>query len=385
MTTTDAGSRREQPVGWVTLGTGWQWPAAFVAIMLLFLYVPAHDPSAGAVSDLAATAALLYVAGLSIVGVRLLRGLILRAGGSRDPIVLLGSGPDPLISGAIRARWRLAAVAAGAVAPAAVAMAAFGLDPGGDPATPAHAIVSLALGVNLAVAAGVLVPAPGFPGWALLLAMVDATGVGPDRRLWRAARLARVVGVPIALVAAVLVGLLGDPMLMFLGLALAFLTWNGGQVAAARDATARFLGAHVAGDLTRPVVVRAAPDEPAANLLARARTDTFVATVEGDRGVVGAIGPRQVAGRTGRRLDERCSELMVSLESLNLVNRSAPAGELLPELARHGFALVREPDGLGYVEAADVGRQVRIWLTLRERPASAGNPDQGSSADAGDP
>lgn len=361
--------------GSLSLGQGWLWPAVFVAIVLVLLYIPAHNPTAGPLGDLITGTALLYAAGLSIAAVRLLRGVILRLGGSRDPIVLLGSGPDPLTSPVVGARWRLAAVVAGLVGPAAVAVVAGSTAAGLDPAAPAHAIATLVLGVNVVVSAGALVLAPGFPGWALALALADGTGASVDQRLWRAARLARAVGVPILLGVTLLAALLGDPMLMVLGIVFAFLTWSGGQLAAGQDATARFLAGHVAGDLARPITAQAAPDEPVAGLLACLRMATFVALIEGDGGIVGAIGPRQLAGVSGARLDDRCAALMVPLESLRLFGPTAAAVDVLPELARHGFALVRETDGLGYVEAQDLGRQVRIWLDLRERgSALAGRP-----------
>lgn len=369
MNTTADPPRREAAAGPVTLGSGWLWPAAFVAMFVALFYMPGHNPSSAGSDDLVATIAVLYVVGLSVVGVRLVRGVILRAGGSREAIVLLGSGPDPLVSEVVRPRWRLAAVAAGALAPFAAAVVAARLAAVADPATNAHAIASLALGVNSVIAAGVLVPAPGFLGWALLLGVVDAAGARPDQRIRRGARVAQSVGVPILLVAGASAALLGDPMLMFLGLVLGFLTWSGSQAAAAQDATVRFLAAHVAGDVARPLASHAAPDEPIGDLVARLRADNAVVAVEAGGGVVGAIGPLQLAaGGVGKR-DERCTEEMVPLGSLRLLGPASPAVEVLPEIARYGFALVTGPDGLGYVEAGDLGRQIKIWIALSERRA----------------
>ncbi len=370
MNTSSVPSSGARPMGWATLGSGWLWPAAFVAMFAALFYVPGHNPTSSGLDDLAATVAVLYVVGLVVVGVRLVRGFILRAGGSREPIVLLGSGPDPLVSGAIGPRWRLAAVAAGVVAPVVAAVAAGRLATITDPTTSAHLIASLALGVSAVVAAGVLIPAPGFPGWALLLGIVDAVGARPDQRVRRAARIARAVGVPILFAAGLAAALLGDPMLMFLGFALGFLAWTGSQAAAAQDATARFLAAHAAGEVARPLADHAGGDEPIADLLARLRTDFAVVAVEAGGGVLGAIGPRQLAARDASARDQRCGDTMVPLTSLRLLGPTSPAVDLLPEIARHGFALVRDPDGLGYVEASDLGRQIRIWVALGDRLAA---------------
>ncbi|MBI3747308.1 MAG: hypothetical protein HY262_00440 [Chloroflexi bacterium] len=191
MNPTAAPSHSEQPGGPITVGSGWLWPAAVVAIYVALFYVPGHSPASGGSEDLVATIGALYVVALSVVGVRLLRGVILRAGGGHEAIVLLGRGPDPLTSGTIQPRWRLTAVAAGLLAPGAAAVAAWQLAAAADPTTYAHAIASLALSVNVVIAAGTLIPAPGFPGWALLLGIVDSAGVPPGLRVRRAARIAR--------------------------------------------------------------------------------------------------------------------------------------------------------------------------------------------------
>lgn len=385
MNTAAPPSHGEQPAGPVTVGSGWLWPATFVAMFVALFYVPGHNPSSAGGDNLVATIAGLYVVGLSVVGVRLIRGIILRAGGSNQPIVLLGKGPDPLTSEAGRPRWRLAAVAAGAIAPLAVALAAWQLAATADPSTYAHAIASLALSVNAVIAAGALIPAPGFAGWALVLGIVDSTGAPPDQRVRRAARIARVVGAPILLAAGSAAALLGDPMLMVLGFVLGFLTWSGSQAAAAQDTTARFLAAHTAGEVARPIVNDTAPDEQIGDLMARLRTDNAVVTVEAGGGVVGAIGPRQLAARGKLKRDERGTEAMVPLGSLRLLGPASPAVELLPEIARHGFALVTGPDGLGYVEASDLGRQIRIWIALGDRGVGgrSGRHREGRSAKGG--
>jgi hypothetical protein len=338
----------------------------FVALF----YVPGHSASGTGVDTLVITVALLYVGGLSLVGPRLVRGVILRAGGSREPIVLLGGGPDALISAAIRPRWRLAAVVLGAIAPLAAVVVAAWVALGADPTSNAHAIASLGLGVNAFIAAGVLVPAPGFAGWALLLGVIDATGARPDQRVRRAARLARWASVPILLGAGIASAILGDPILLFLGLMLGLVTWSGSVAAAREDATVRFLATHEAGDVARRITSFAAPDEPIGDLVARLRTENTVIAVEADGGILGAIGPRQLRTGAAARPDERSDVAMVALGSLRLLGPAALAVDLLPEIARHGFAIVTDPDGLGYVEASDLGRQIGIWVALGDRRAT---------------
>ena len=369
-TTTDP-PQGTRPAGLVTLGSGWVWPAAFVALIVGLFYVPGHNPSSGAGDDLIGTIGVLYVIGLSVTGVRLLRGIILRAGGSREPIVLLGRAPDPLNSATIKPHWRLGAVVAGAVVPVTMAIAAAQVVAGVGPGTNAHAIANLALGVNAVIAIGVLVPAPGFPGWALLLAVVDAAGARPDQRIRRTSRLAQSAGLLILAVAAIGAALLGHPMLMFLGFALGFVAWSGSQTAAAQDETVRFLAAHTAGEIARPMMNRSAPDEAIGDIVPRLRTEEAVLAVESGGGVIGAIGPRQLKARGTRKRDDRCADAMVPLASLRLVGPATPAVELLSEVARHGFALVTGPDELGYVEAADLGRQIGIWVALGDARSGA--------------
>lgn len=372
---TSVGPQQGDPAsGPVTLGSGWLWPAAFVAAFVAFLYLPGHNPSSTGSDDLVPTIAALYVVGLSVVGVRVVRGIILRAGGSHEPIALLGRGPDPLISTAIRPRVRLVAVAAGAIAPvlAAVITARFaGL---ADPTTNAHAIAGLALSANAVIAAGVLIPAPGFMGWALLLGIVDAAGARSDQRVRQAARVVQSVGVPVLLAAGVAAAVLGGPMLMPLGFVLAIVTWSGSQAAVGQDAAARFLAAHTAGEVARPVTNDASPDEPIGDLVARLRTDHDVVTVASGGGVLGALGPGQLGARGVVKREVRCADVMVPLVSLRLLSLVSPSVELLPELARHGFALVNSPDGLGYVEVSDLRRQIRIWIALGDRGAYANGP-----------
>jgi hypothetical protein len=103
--------------------------------------------------------------------------------------------------------------------------------------------------------------------------------------------------------------------------------------------------------------------------MARLRTDNVIVVVEADGGILGALGPGQLGARSVVKRDERCAEVMVPLGSLRLLGPMSPAVELLPEIARHGFALVTNPDGLGYIEASDLRRQITIWIALGDRRA----------------
>lgn len=372
-----AGVARSRDTEAITLGAGWVGPASIAALLIGLLYVPGHTPTSGMGDDLVATIAALYVVGLSVASVRLVRGAILRAGGSREPIVLFGAGPDPLTSDAVGPRWRLGALAAGVITPVMAAVVAARLASLAVPASGAHAIAELAVGLNVVIAAGVLVPAPGFPGWGLVLATVDLAGASVDRRVGRAARLARTLSILIVVGVGLLGALLGDPMVALLGPVLGFVTWSGSLAVEAQDAAARFLASHRAGDIARPIGVCAAPEEPIGDVVGRLRSDRAVVAVEGATGIVGALGPRQLGPAAARR-GRRCQDVMVPLESLRLLGHGSAAVEVLPEIARQGFALVTGPEGLGWVEAAQLGHQIRVWTWLRERTAGGRSDSVGS-------
>lgn len=369
MNAPDRSSAEARHVGWVTLGSGWQVPAAIVTVIVVLLYLPAHGGSTGSLDGLMAAIAGLYVVGLSVAGTRLVRGLILRAGGAREPIALLGRGPDVLASAAIRPAWRLAGLGAGIVAPLAAVVLAMASAGAAAPDSYPHAVASLALAVNAVIAAGAVIPAPGYSGWALLLALVDAAGATADTRVARAARLARLAGSPILVAGGILAALLGDPMLSVLGLFLGFTAWRHTRLAVEQDAIMRFLASHTAGDVARPITHRVSADEPAERLVGRPGAQAAVWAVEAGRAVLGAIGPRQLAdlrGRPGRR----CGEAMVPLGSLGLIAQSAPATAILPDLVRHGVVLVAGPDGLGSMDPDSLREQVRIWEALCRHAAA---------------
>lgn len=262
------------------LGAGWVWPAVVVALFVSLVYLPAHVEGSNATDEAVATIAGLYIVAMSLGLARLVRGGVLRHVGSGEPIVVLGRGPEPMLDVRIPARWRLAAIGAGAFVAVAAVVAAAWLGRTSNPATYAHALANLALGVNLALAGGVLMPAPGFTGWALLLAIVDAMGTQPDQRVRRAAGLARALAVPIFASLGVAAVLLGDPMLMLLGIFIVFFIGAHSRLAIGQDAIARFLEERFVGDLARPIASHAQADETVDAVLARQPTPPVVTVVE---------------------------------------------------------------------------------------------------------
>ncbi|MEO6579471.1 MAG: hypothetical protein ABIO99_11320 [Candidatus Limnocylindria bacterium] len=148
---------------------------------------------------------------------------------------------------------------------------------------------------------------------------------------------------------------------------MAWYGWIATSVAEADDTIDRFLGGRQVGDLLRPVTSQVDVDEPISEVIAASRPRE-VSLVLGRGGLVGAIGPRQIAAAEAVEQGSRCERLMVPVGELPIVPASAPATMLLPLLGRHGFALAWTGGGLGYVEAhdlldrlllgADVGRRV---------------------------
>lgn len=373
MTTPSLATGGNQPrASLITLGAGWIWPAVLLALFVSLLYLPAHATNTGATDGFIAMIGALYVVAMSVGLVRLVRGGVLRLAGSDDPIVLLGRGPEPVLDVRIRARWRLAAIGGGSVVAAATALAAALLGETTVAATYAHALASLALGVNLALAASALVPAPGFTGWALILAVVDAAGARPDQRVRRAAGLAQALGLPIFAILGVAAAVVGDPMLMLIAFMIAMVIGTQSRLAVGQDAIARFLEERVVGDLARPIASHAEADESVDAVVARLPDAWAVTAVETSGALVGALGPRQFAARDRRYAGQRASELMVDLADLTLLPASMSAADVLAALGRHGFALVRSPGGLAYIEADELLSQFLASLAPPAATAAGG-------------
>lgn len=368
-----AGPRGPSATSRLAIGAGWVWTAVAVALLVAFVYIPAHRGGDGALDGLIATVAGLYIVGLSVVILRLSRGAILRRAGSTDPIVILGSGPDSAVDVRISPRWRLAAIAAGTLQAALAAGAWAWVGSQVEISTYAHALATIGFEANLALAAGIVVAAPGYAGWALVLALVDVAGTPSERRVPRAARLARLAGVPVAALLGVAAIALGDPVLVVVAAMLVMFTTSQSSHAVRQDSVARFLAGRAAGDVARPVASHAEADDPVAALLARLTAPTAVTVVERSGALVGAVGPKQLVARDREHGGQPVVELMVALSGVPLLAASTPAGEVLAALAPHGFALVRTGDGLAYIEATDLLAQIEAGVT---RPSPSPAPDR---------
>ena len=361
----------------LALGAGWAGPAVLLAVLLSAIYLPAHAGNASAADRIIATIAALYVLGFSVALVRIARGAVLRLGGSHEPIVLLGSGADALVDPRIRPRWRLSAVAAGAIVASGVAFAAALVAESVPATTYAHALANLALMANLVLVGGVLLPTPGSAGWALVLAIVDSRGSTADTRVRMASRVAQAIGVPCFVAIALLAGLVGDVALMVVSVLAVIMIRTRCQWAVGHDAIARFLAGHLVGDFARPIDNRADEAEPLAAVARRAGAEGVTA-IEAGGALIGAVGPRQLARQGRAREGERVGPHMVALADIQQLSAANPATGIVPAMARHGFAFVRGPRGLGWVEADDVLAQILEGLA-----AASGGPEPPASAGSG--
>ncbi len=127
-----------------------------------------------------------------------------------------------------------------------------------------------------------------------------------------------------------------------------------------RSALVEFLCEHAAGEVAVPAEDRARPEE-AVFLHAAASFDAGgVSIVEADGRIVGVVGPRERVAAAMSRADTR--SIMVPISSVVVLEARSSAAQLLPELARHGFALVAGPTGLSYVTPAVLGHVVGAWV-----------------------
>jgi hypothetical protein len=122
----------------------------------------------------------------------------------------------------------------------------------------------------------------------------------------------------------------------------------------------QFLSTHAAGDIAVVATDRAAPGAVVPSMTAAAEHGGDLFIVKTDGRVVGVIGPRERAALAGQDADAQ--SVMVPIASVVVLEPRSSGVELLPELARHGFALVDGPGGLGYVTPAVLGRRVGAWV-----------------------
>lgn len=342
-----------------------------VAGAMALVYVVSHGPPLAGGHGIGTGLAAIYLGVLSIAAPVVVARLILRLGNAGRSIAggmrtVHDSAPSSLGT-----RWQLMAIIAGAAISLTGLAISARLAGSVEAGTHPHALALFTGMASTSLLVAGLTPAPGLVGWAVLLGLVDATRVTRELRVQRAARLARVVGVPLLGAGGAAAALLGSPLLGLGGALLGAATWirTGRAVnkdvrvrqrmAAGHEALVLFVGTHTAGDVAvrvdrrigRDDTGREYPDVPA-------DLDTVSIVEEGGR-VVGAIGPRE---RAAHRAGVGAPWTMVPIASIVILEPRCPAVELLPELGRHGFALVSGPVDLGYVTPSVLGRVVGVWL-----------------------
>lgn len=342
----------------LAIGPGWRVSAVVVSVLSAAAYLPTHP--AGVI----AIAGAIYVVGLSVILPGLARGMVLRRAGVTEPITVIGRGPDILGQPELSPRWRLAAIALGLAISGLAALIAARMLMGTEPGTYPHAIGSLALATNGAMALAAIAPVPGLGGWAILLALADLRGPGEHDRVTFAVTGARIAAVAGGAAAVVLGAVIGDPMVIPLGISLAAFTWSRAGARLRMGIAERFFVRHTAEDLARPLTAVRRYDERLVGFSACAQREA--ALVTGAAGeLLGALGPRQI--RSALKSDPvgaRCEGAMIPIRSLAVIPGHAPATAVLADLAGQGFAVVRGKGTFSVVEAEDVGHQLRMWALL---------------------
>lgn len=351
----------------LTLGRGWVLPALLLGFILAGSYLPAHGVTQ-LVDVLAATIAALGLVAVSLAAPRWVRAAVLGRGGR---LALIGSLRHWQAEPEASVRRRIAAVAVGALVSAAGFGAAAMLLPSADSLTAGHAVLLVALYANIALLLSNVVPVPPWPGWTLLLALLEGRGAAGARRVDRAVPFARgVIAAEAAAVAALAIGS-GDWMLLLVAALLIWHGWMQTTVAAADDLIGRFLATRRLGDVARDFSTSAGPNELVLAAVVRRKTDREVMTIEKGDTVLGAIGPRQAAAISPSVRGTRCADAMVALCDLELLRSEAPAVSALVQLDRFGFALVVGAGQLRYVEVNDLLH--RILLTAAVTQAVSAN------------
>ena len=359
-----------RPPRTLTMGRGWLLPAGLVALILVGSYLPAH----GVVELLdiaAATTAALGLVAASLAAPRLIRGVVTARGGN---LPLIGSGPawdaEPIAS----ARRRIVAIFLGA-AVSGTAIAAFAvLLAAGDPLSAGHAVMVIAVYANVALLLSNVTPVPPWPGFQLLLALLEARGFAAEDRADRAVPIARgVIAAEAAAVAAVAVSS-SDWMLLMPATLLVWQGWMQTAIARADDLIHRYLTVRRLGDVARELSTTASPDEPALLAAARRPSDrALIAVMDGD-GFLGAIGPRQAAAVPPTAPGTACGDVMIPVERIELLRPEAPAASALAQLNRFGFALVTSTGRLSYVEVDDLLLRIQMNAAIAQAVHSDSHP-----------
>lgn len=352
----------------LVLGRGWVLPALLLGFILAGSYLPAHGVTQ-LLDVLAATIAALGLVAVSLAAPRWVRAVVLARGGR---LALIGSLPLWQAEPEASVRRRIAAVAVGALVSAAGFGVAAVLLPTGDSLTAGHAVLLVALYANLALLLSNIVPVPPWPGWTLLLALLDGRRAVSERRVDRAVLFARgMIAAEAAAVAVLAIGS-GDWMLLLVAALLIWQGWMQTAATAADDLIGRYLATRRLGDVARDFSTIAGPDDLAVAAVARRKTDREVMAVQGGDTVLGAIGPRQAAAISPSARGARCADAMVALGDLELLRSEAPAVSALAQLDRFGFALVVGAGQLRYVEVNDLLQRILLTAAVAQA-VSVGN------------
>ena len=345
----------------MTLGRGWFLPTGLLALILAVSYLPAHGV-VGLTDIAAGTIAALGLVGASVAAARWVRDLVTGGSGSG---ALVGSGLSvPEIGPPPAAGRRILGIAVGAVVSAAGTVATATMLGIVDSSTAGHAVLVIALYANLALLLANVTPIPPWPGWTLLLAILDRPNSAAADRIDRAVPIARGVIVAEAAALAAVAVANSDWMLLVLPALLIWQGWIQTAIAQLDDVIDRYLTTRLLGAVARPLTTAAGPDE--AILLAGERRPSacaVIAVMDGDA-FLGAVGPRQVAAvppTAGRKL---CRDAMIRADELELLRADAPATAALPQLHRHGFAVVAGSSPLRYVEVNDLLRRILMTAAV---------------------
>ena len=354
----------------MTLGRGWFLPTGLLALILAVSYLPAHGV-VGLTDIAAGTIAALGLAGASVAAARWVRDMVTGGSGS---VALVGSGLSvPEIGPPPAAGRRILGIALGAAVSAAGIVATAAMLGIVDSSTAGHAVLVVVLYANLALLLSNVTPIPPWPGWTLLLAILDRHSVTADR-IDRAVPIARGVIVAEAAALAAVAVASSDWMLLVLPALLTWQAWIQTAIAQSDDVIDRYLTTRRVGAVARPLTTTAGVDEPA--LLAGERRPSaraVIAVMDGDA-FLGAVGPRQVAAVSTTARRTSCRDAMIPADELELLRADAPATAALPQLHRHGFAIVAGSSPLHYVEVNDLLQRIlmtaAVARAVRDRPQS---------------
>ena len=360
--------RRPRPL---KLGYGWLLPSGAIALILAVSYLPAHGVVA--LPDIAA--GTIAALGLIVASVAAPRWVRQMGTGGAGSAALLWFGPSVSeVAPPPAAGRRILGIGLGAAVSAAGTVATAMALGTVDSSTAGHAVLVVALYANLAVLLSNVTPIPPCPGWSLLVAVLDRRSPAAALRTDRAIPIARGVVVAEAAVLAAVAVAISDWMLLVLPALLIWQAWIQTTIARSDDLIDRYLTTRRLAAVARPLTTTAGVDEPA--LLAGKRRPSaraVIAVMDGDA-FLGALGPRQVAAVPPTAPRASCRDAMIPADELELLRADAPATAALPQLHRHGFAIVTGSRPLRYVEVDDLLQRILMTAyvarAVRHHPLS---------------